>query len=171
MSDLISPIVAMAVNVVVQIVLFRLRRGTHYFGSIIQAFLCGALTCLVAESFFIVSSGFAGDRVFLALAVNVPIYLGLSYCFYSFVQLGQTSIRLRMYSEIAGQAQGVSLVEMEKEYDEHRLAEMRLQRLIESGDLVGQQEHYVIGKNRLVLIASVIFAAKHFLLRRKSEFD
>lgn len=171
MSDLISPIVATIVNVVAQIILFRARRGTQYFGSIIQAFLLGALTLLVAETFFVVSSESVGDRLFLAVAVNLPIYLGLSYCFYNFVQLGQTSIRLRMYSEIGMRPEGVMISDIEREYDERGLTQVRLHRLLESGDVIERDGNYSIGRKRLWHIARVIFAAKHFLLRKKSEFD
>ena len=111
------------------------------------------------------------DRLILALAVNLPTYVCLSYCYYSFVQLGQTSIRIRMYSEIAEREDGVILSEMEQEYNEEGLTEVRLQRLIESGDMIVRDNTYFIGRKRLLLITNIIFAAKHFLLRKKSEFE
>src|SRR5207245_10347242 len=100
MSSCVRPIVATVVNVLSQIILFRLRRGTQYFRSIIQAFLLGAITLLIGEAFFVATSELISNWLFLALAVNLPIYLGLSYCYYHFVQLGQTSILLLMYSSI-----------------------------------------------------------------------
>jgi hypothetical protein len=171
MSSFIGPIAAMVVNVLAQIILFRGRRGTQYFGSIIQAFLLGAVTLLIGEAFFISSSAAVSERLFLALAVNLPIYLGLSYCYFNFVQLGQTSIRLRIYSEIMAHAAGVMISEIEREYDEKGLTEVRLQRLRESGDVIERDGNHFIGRTRLLHIANVIFAAKHFLLRKKSEFD
>jgi hypothetical protein len=171
MSSLISPIVATVINVLTQITLFRLSRGTQYFRSIIQAFLLGAITLVIGEAFLVATSESVFDRLFLALAVNLPIYLGLSYCYYNFVQLGQTSIRLRMYSEIMAHAGGVMISEIEREYDETRLTEVRLQRLLESGDIIERDGNYFLGRIRLLHIANVIFAAKHFLLRKRSEFD
>jgi hypothetical protein len=171
MSSLVSPIVATVVNVLAQIILFRLRRGSQYFRSIIQAFLLGAITLLVGEAFFVATGESVSDRLFLALAVNVPIYLGLSYCYYNFVQLGQTSIRLRMYSEIMTHAAGAMISEIEREYNERDFTEVRLQRLLESGDVIERDGNYFIGRRRLLHIANVIFAAKQFLLGKKSEFE
>ena len=171
MSSFVSPIVATVVNVLAQIILFRLRRGTQYFRSIIQAFLLGAITLLIGEAFFVATSELISNWLFLALAVNLPIYLGISYCYYNFVQLGQTSIRLRMYSEIVAHTSGVIVSEIEREYDERGFTEVRLRRLLESGDVIEREGHYFIGRTRLLHIANVILAAKHFLLRKKSEFD
>jgi hypothetical protein len=171
MSNFISPIIAMVANVLAQIILFRLRHGTQYFRSIIQAFLLGAVTLLAGEAFFVSTSESVSERLFLALAVNLPIYLGLSYCYYNFVQLGQTSIRLRMYTEIMAHAAGVMISEIERENDEKGFTEVRLQRLLESRDIIARDGNYFIGRTRLLYIANVIFAAKHFLLGKKSEFD
>jgi hypothetical protein len=171
MSNFISPIVAMVANVLAQIILYRLRRGTHYFRSIIQAFLLGAMTLLMSETFFVVRSDLFSNRLFLALAVNLPIYFGLSYCYYNFVQLGQTSIRLRMYSEIVIHTSGISVSEIEREYNDRSFTELRLRRLLESGDVIERDGRYFVGKMRLVHVGNVIGTAKHFLLRKKSEFD
>jgi hypothetical protein len=171
MDSLISPIAAMVVNVAAQVILFRIWRGRQYFRSVIGGFLFGAAALIACEAFLIASSDAMGERLFLAVAVNLPIFLCLSYCYYNFIQLGQTSIRIRMYTEIASRPGGVVISEIEREYDEAALTELRLQRLVESGDVIARSERYVIGQGRLLLIANVIWAAKHFLLRKKSEFE
>ena len=171
MKLLIAPIVAMLVNLLTQVTVYRLRRGRQYFRSIIDGFLVGAIALAASETFLIAAGNPTTDRFLLALLVNAPIYLCLSYCYYSFVQLGQTSIRIRMYGEIASRPSGVMISAIEREYDEKGLTEVRLQRLLESGDLVERDGKYFIGRRRLLHIANVIFAAKHFLLRKKSEFD
>jgi hypothetical protein len=171
MSSLIAPIAAILINLATQIVLYRTRRGREYFRSIIEGFFAGAIALAGSEAFFILSEHALTDRLILALAVNGPIYFCLSYCYYSFVQLGQTSIRIRMYTEIALRPSGVMISEIEREYDEKGLTEVRLQRLLESGDVIERDGNYFIGRTRLLHIAHVIFAAKHFLLRKKSEFD
>lgn len=171
MSSLFSPIAAMVVNVGAQVILFRVRGGTHYFRSITEAFSLGGVALVAGEAFLVASNDMAVDRLILALAVNLPTYICLSYCYYNFVQLGQTSIRIRMYSEIAERESGVMLSEMEQEYSEEGLTEVRLQRLIESGDMIVRDNTYFIGRKRLLLITKIIFVAKHFLLRKKSEFE
>jgi hypothetical protein len=171
MGSLFSPIAALAINMAVQIVGFRLRRGSHFFRSVMEGFFLGALALLIIESLLIIGDETRSDGVTMALLVNLPTYLALSYCYYSFVQLGQTSIRLRMYSEIASRAAGVTIAEMEREYDESALTDMRVQRLIESGDILEKEGRYFIGRRRLLLVVHIIFAAKHILLGKKSEVE
>ena len=171
MSSLFSPIAALAINMAVQIVGLRLRRGSHFFRSVVEGFFLGGLGLLIIETPLIMGDQTRDDSVAMALLVNLPTYLALSYCYYSFVQLGQTSIRLRMYSEIASRATGVTLEEMEQEYDESALTNMRLQRLIESGDILEKDGRYFIGRRRLLLVVHIILAAKHILLGKKGEFD
>jgi len=170
MSSLFSPIAALAINMVVQIVGFRLRRGSHFFRSVVEGLFVGGLGLLIIEALLIIGDQTQGDSVAMALLVNVPTYLALSYCYYSFVQLGQTSIRLRMYSEIASRATGVTIEEMEREYDESALTDMRLQRLIESGDILEKNGRYFIGRSRLLVVVNIIFVAKHIMLEKKSVF-
>jgi hypothetical protein len=171
MSTLISPIAAMLVNVAAQVILFRLRHGGRFFRSIIEGVLFGGIALVACEAFLVASSNAIADRLFLAVAVNLPIFLCLSYCYYTFVQMGQASIRVRLYTEIALRPGGVVISEIEREYDETALTELRLRRLIESGDVVAKSGCYFIGQGRLLLIANIIFAAKYFLLRKKSEFE
>jgi hypothetical protein len=106
----------------------------------------------------------------IAVFVNLPLYAALSYCFFTFANLGQSSIRVRIYDEIAQQGIGVSSAQIAQEYDEAALMENRLQRLVESGDLVLRHGHYFLGRKRLVPIASIIFATKRFILGKTSEF-
>ena len=171
MSSLISPIAAMVVNVAAQIILFRIRRGTRFFRSIIEGVLFGGIALVACEAFLVASNNAMADRLFLAVAVNLPIFLCLSYCYFTFAQMGQASIRIRLYTEIASRTEGVAVSEIEREYDETALTELRLHRLIESGEIVTRSGSYFIGQGRLPLIANIIFAAKYFLLRKKSEFE
>lgn len=165
---LLSPVVALTFNVIVQVMAFRRSRGGHFFRSVIAGFLggAGALVLLEAAHAFLAKSWEPAD----ALLLDVPIYAALSYCYYNFVQLGQTSIRIRLYMEIAERAGGLAAVEIARTYNERTLMHARLQRLLESGDIVERGGRFLIGKQRLVLVAFVLFLAKKILLGRESEF-
>ena len=171
MNSLLCPIAALAVNVIIQIVAFRRRGGAQFFRSIAEGFVSGAMAFGIIEAVFVPGGDSLMNRLAMALLVNAPIYLALSYCAYNFIQLGQTSIRIRMYSEIAARPSGVSVEEMKREYDDKALMRVRVQRLIESGDIVERNGRYVVGRKRLVLISNIIFAAKRILLGKESEFE
>lgn len=167
---ILAPIAALAVNVVVQVIAVRLSRGRHFLRAVGLGFFVGGAALLAAEAFFPVALD-RREAWVIGAFVNLPLYAALSYCFFTFANLGQSSIRVRIYDEIAQQRTGVSSAQIAQEYDEAGLMENRLQRLVESGDLVLRDGHYFLGRKRLVPIASIIFATKRFILGKTSEFD
>jgi hypothetical protein len=166
---LASPLIALAVNGLTQIVLLRSTRGSHFMRSMIGGFLAGAAGLLVLEFFLLPHPDLFWDTI-AGVTVHAMTYVALSYCYFNFVNLGQSSIRIRIYSEIAASPVGLSVQDLEKDYNEKALMAMRLRRLAESGDIVKKESLFFVGRQRLVLLARIVFAAKQFLLSRKSEF-
>jgi hypothetical protein len=171
MSTLPAPIIALAVNAITQVIVFRMRRGGQYFRSIVEGFLAGAVIFAIIELLLLWGRSSLSNTLILALLVDFPTYLALSYCSYSFVQLGQTSIRIRIYSEIASSPSGVSIQELNREYDDDLLLRTRIQRLTEGGDIVLKGGRYVIGQKRFLYTSNILFGAKRFLLGKSSEFE
>jgi hypothetical protein len=165
-----APIAALAVNVLAQIVIFRIQRGRHFFRAVVLAFVIGGLALLVTQCLY--PPGLTRSEAWAkAILVNGPMYAGLSYCFFSFANLGQASIRIRIYARIAAARNGITLEEIAREYNEASLMEVRLQRLVESGDLVLRDGRYFLDRKRFVLIAHTIFWIKRLILGKLSEFD
>ena len=151
--------------------MFRLGRGTHFLRSVARAFAGGLIVLALLEVLLIKRNDLFAETITTAVIVNAPIYAALSYCYFNFVNLGQSSIRIRIYSEIAASGNGVSMQHIALEYNEEALMRMRLQRMIESGDIMERNGRYVVGRQRLVVIARIIFAMKKLILGKGSEFD
>jgi hypothetical protein len=171
MVEFLCPIIAVAFNALTQILAFRMRRGDQYFRSIVEGIGAGFLVLIPFECFLFVRSISPWSVVLDALLVDVPIYLALSYCFYSFVQLGQTSIRIRMFSEIASHPDGITIAEMQRQYSDESLLRVRLRRLVEGGDLIEREGRYFVGRKRFLHVANALFAAKRILLGKASQFQ
>ena len=169
--SLLSPLIALGVNVAGQVLMVRLRRGAKFLRSIVEGFLFGALALALFETLLILWSRASGDSLAAAFLVNAPTYAALSYCYFGVANLGQTSIRIRMYSEVAAAPSGVDAGEMNRQYDDGELMRLRLERLRASGDLVERDGCYVAGRSRLILIAGIIFWLKRFFLGKGSEFS
>lgn len=166
----IAPVAALAVNVLGQIVVFRLQKGRHFLRSIAMGFALGGAVLMIAQCIYLLGSD-SFESWSKAFLVNLPCYAALSYCFFNFANLGQSSIRVRIYARIAARADGVSVSEIAHDYNEAMLMEMRLQRLVESGDLVLRDGRYFLGRERFVPIAKVIFGIKRLILGKVSEFE
>lgn len=169
--SLAAPVAALAVNVIAQVLLVRLRKGAHFLRSVVESCFCGMCALVLLEALLLASRDFTGETLATALLVNFPAYMALSYCYFNFVNLGQSSIRIRIYSEIAETPGGVPIEQIGREYNEAALMQMRLHRLIESGDLREKDGRYFIGRKRLAVAANVIFALKKFILSKESEFE
>lgn len=167
---LLAPIAALAVNVIAQVLAVRMGQGRHFLRAVAAGFVVGAVALLAAETLFPVASE-PREVWMIGLFVNLPLYAGLSYCYFTFANLGQSSIRIRIYDEIERQPDGISAAQIAQEYDEAALMENRLQRLLESGDLVLREGRYFLGRARLVGIANVIFWIKRLILGKVSEFE
>ena len=167
---ILAPVAALAVNVITQVLAVRLWRGRHFLRAVALAFVVGAVALLAAEALFPVASE-RREAWMIGLFVNLPLYAALSYCYFTFANLGQSSIRIRIYDEIEQQPGGISAAQIAQEYNEAALMESRLQRLLESGDLVLREGRYFLGRKRLVPIASVIMATKRLVLGKMSEFE
>ncbi len=170
--SLLSPVLALAVNVAGQVLMVRLRRGREFFRAIVEGFLIGAGALALFETLLVLCrQGPPGDSLAVSLLVNAPAYAALSYCYVNFANLGHTSIRIRMYSEIAAAPAGVDMLEMAREYDDNALMRIRLERLVESGDIVRDRARYRVGRVRFVRVAAILHAIKMFLLGKGSEFE
>jgi hypothetical protein len=166
----IAPVAALAINVLGQIVIFRLQRGRHFLRSIAMGFLLGGAALMIAQCLYPPGSD-PTEAWTKALLVNLPTYGALSYCFFNFANLGQSSIRIRIYAKVMARPGGVLVSEIAQEYNEASLMEMRLRRLVESGDLVLRDGRYRLGRKRFVPIAHTIFWIKRLILGKLSEFE
>ena len=169
---LFLPIAALALNVMVQITSFRIARGRHFLRSVALGFFAGAIALVIFQVLECRSTGTRDNQLVESLLlVNLPIYTALAYCFFNFANLGQSSVRVRIYEEIASSPSGVPVSQITREYDDETILCMRLNRLLESGDLVEREGRLHIGRSRLITVAGVIFALKRFVLGKTSEFE
>ena len=168
---LASPIVALAVMVVVQAVVLRLRRGERFFGSVVAGFIVGLFTVLALQAVLLLFFPRNLDRWVLALVANPAIYVMLAYCFYNFINLGHASIRIRIFKECDDRGGFITREELRAVYDDELIKEARLQRLLEGGDVVRENGRWKLVNPRLVPVAKMVFGLKKFVLRRESEFD
>jgi hypothetical protein len=168
---LASPIVALAVMVVVQAVVLRLRRGERFFGSVVAGFIVGLFTVLALQVVLLMVFPRNPDRWVLALVANPAIYVMLAYCFYNFINLGHASIRIRIFKECDDRGGLITREELRAVYDDELIKDARLQRLLEGGDAVREGDRWKLVNPRIVPVAKIVFGLKKFVLGRESEFD
>lgn len=165
-----SPFAALMLNVVTQVFLLRRSAGSRYMRSMFVGFLFGAFALCIFDILFFPHPTHWPNCV-AEFAVRVLSYASLSYCYFHFVNLGQSSIRVRIYSELVDNPMGLEIDALKKDYNEIKLVETRLQRLTSSGDVVESNGRYFVGRYRLVVVSRALLFAKQLILGKKSEFS
>lgn len=173
LAVLAVPLLGLAVNVVFQVGLLRLTGGRAFMKTIALGFLAGGSVTLAAYLGWMwnVHPGEGLGALLDWFLLVAPAYAGLAYGYANFANLGNSSIRIRLYEELRRAPNGLPLAEIRGRYNEATILENRLQRLRESGDLILRDSLWRVGRKRFVRLGGVIFFAKQLVLRRRSEFD
>jgi predicted transcriptional regulator len=103
--------------------------------------------------------------------INIASYSALGYCYFHFVNLGETARRIRLLSELNESKNGLSVDEILQRYNAKEIIENRLSRLLKSGQVIHKDNRYYIGKPVMLFMSKMIVLAKLFILGKSSEFD
>ena len=97
--------------------------------------------------------------------------MSLEYCYFNFINLGETARRIRILRELYDSKKGLSMAEILERYNAKNIVEKRLSRLINHGQIIDKNDKYYIGNPIMLLIARIIVTMKLILLGKKSEFE
>jgi len=167
------PVLGLTVNVLSQVALLRLAGGKGFMKTIALGFFLGGLWTLAAYPLWLwfQKGTFVADSFWEWAFLIAPTYAGLGYGYANFANLGNSSIRIRLYEELRLAPAGLPLEEIRRNYNEAAILKTRLQRLQESGDLVQKDSRWKVARKRFVVLGGVIFFAKQLVLQKRSEFD
>ena len=166
-----SPVVALAVNAVAQVLFVRARKGVDFFRTVLEGFFAGGIALAVMEVLLARSHGAPADAWIISVFVNAPAYAALSYCYFGLVNLGNTSIRIRLYAEIAERKDGMTMEDIGLIYNEQAFTKMRIERRVESGDLVEKDGRYYAARMKLVYSARILGVVRYLIIGKASEFS
>lgn len=167
----VCPFAALAVMVIVQGVLMRVARRKAFYRSVIAGFLAGLVALAACQLTVAHHLGELQQRNVLLLAANPAVYLGLAYAFFNFINLGQSSIRIRVFRECLHRGGFIRNDELRAIYDEDAIRDGRLDRLVRGGHISLDKGRWRLANSRLVPVAVAIAAIKRLVLGRTSQFD
>lgn len=152
----LSPVAGLAVNCAAQVLLCR--RSGKLLNSVYRGFAGGAAACALA-------CGFGQE-----LAPALITYGALGYCYFHFINLGETARRIRIVRELAeaGPA-GLSRDELLSRYNARIMVEARFKRLVNNAQVVERDGRYYSGKPAVLLMARTLSLIKKVLLGRDRE--
>ena len=165
--QLLIPLLCLGVNVILQVLSSRYISSLSLLKSVYLGFLSGFVFFLFCE-FLLFSMNpdfswwFAGTS-----ASNLIIYFALGYCYFHFINLGETARRIRILREIYDSHDGLSTDGILERYNADEIVEKRLRRLINNGQIVSRDGRYYIGRPEVLLMANILAAMKLLLFVKK----
>jgi hypothetical protein len=166
-----TPVVALAINVSGQMLAARTGPQEGLVRSVFIGFATGMLG--------LVGLGILGpfrpsgpwQDVVAIILVNTVTYVALSYCFFAFLGLGKTSIRIRLFGELRESGRGLTVDQILRLYDYRSILDLRLKRLISSKQVIKRDGRYFLGGSSLWFLATLVRCAKWLVLGKISQFD
>ena len=140
------------VFLVIHFITFRWVRPEHLLksllGCVIAMMACPIVLIGILYSLKVVNATLGG---WVCAAVLASVIQGLLCFVYVLCIFGpyETSVRMRLVREIAASAgNGVSLQELLSRYNPETLVNIRLQRLVGSGDLIEKDGRFRLGRSK-----------------------
>ena len=164
---MLAPIIGLAIHVVIQVLGSRYVKRFSLLQSIVVGFFAG-LFGIIALDVGIFS---LKTDVFLLL-LNILTYSALGYCYFHFINLGETARRIRIIREIydAGE-EGLSQQSILERYNARQIVDLRLQRLLSKGQIIEREGRYYIGTPVVLLMAQTLAFLKRVIIGKKMEYE
>jgi hypothetical protein len=155
-----GPVAGLAVNVFMQILIFRCDLRHGLLRSIVLGFMAG-LAFLFMEEFWILHMSLKLLRDPLSLLmVNLMTYCSLGYCYFHFINLGETARRIRILRELCDSKDGLPEDAILHRYNSRTVIANRIARLINTGQVQLKDGKYYIGSPTMLFIAHCIQAMR-----------
>lgn len=165
------PVLGLVLNVLVQVAAFRFLGRVGLLKSIVAGFVAGLIGTLAADVFVLAAAGSGAGQAAAGLLTNAILCAALGYCYFHFVNLGQTARRVRILRELCDAEDGLTMGELLARYAARDMVRLRLERLVNSGQVVLRDGKYFVGRRTVLLMAKSIAALKRLVLGRRTGLE
>ncbi len=169
--NIIFLMVSLLVNILLQVGTSRCLPKIGLLNSIFLGFFAGVIS-LFALEFYIFSAYSGLLKDFIAdILINLLTYAALGYCYFHFINLGETARRIRIVRELFEAREGLSLDEILKRYSAEEIINRRFVRLIETNQVILKDNKYFIYGSIVLWMAKILAFFKRRLLNKKTELN
>jgi len=169
--EFLTPVIGLIISVIVQIVIYRFFGSLGLLKSVFQGFFLGFVATLVIDIMILHDAQMPLMDVLSLGLMDLVTYTSLGYCYFHFINLGETARRIRIVREIQESPGGLSMEEIVARYGARHVVDIRLGRLLKKGQIIYRDGRYHIGQPSMLLMSRAIISMKVVLLGKKSEFE
>tara|TARA_B100000959_G_C14929229_1_gene602869 strand:- start:325 stop:855 length:531 start_codon:yes stop_codon:yes gene_type:complete len=167
---LFIPVLSFVVNILFQIIWCRFKAGGGLLKSEYLGCLWGLITLFLMH-IYPYENQKSSSMDILFITTNFLIYLALSYCYFHFINLCLTARRIRLVRDLFASGNGLTLNEIQKNYNASEMLKKRTRRLLNSGQILEINGRYFIGKPMMLFAAWSLVRLKFIFLGKGSEYD
>lgn len=165
-----SPIIGLGVNVICQVCCCRCITGFSLLKSVFVGFAIGIFSLLLIELYYFKQLSLLLQGNISSIFVCAVTYSTLGYGYFHFINLGETARRIRILRELYDSKEGLSMTEILERYNAKDIIEKRIDRLINTGQIIYKDRRYYIGSRVMLFIAKMIAVMKLIVTGKKNEF-
>ena len=166
-----SPIFGLALNTICQICYCRYIKNANLLYSTFFGFIIGMFGLVSFEIYYLNQLTLPFLEKISFLIVNFISYSASGYCYFHFINLGETARRIRLLRELSASNNGLSVDEILQRYNAKEIIDNRLARLLKNRQIIEKNNRYYIGNPTMFFMSKIILFLKLFILGKKSEFD
>lgn len=156
---LLALFIGLMFNVLTQMIVVR------FTATILRSIMYGLLIGLIAYGIIFVNltdniEVWFSEDIFVGLF----IYLTFSFCFWAFLNLNLTSVRIRMLRELYNQAEGLSPNLLVERYSPEELLLRRVERLQANGQVIAKNDRLVLQSKKLLIVYMIMLGLRRIIL-------
>ncbi len=161
----------LVINVLSQVFCARFFPKIGLLKSVFFGFVFGFLGLVFLGVYFLPEISLPMNERLADFAVLAITYVSFGYCYFHFLNLGETARRIRILRELSESKGGFTREQLLERYSALEIIERRLTRLLGNGQILCKDDAYYIGSPVVLLMAKSLVFLKFILLGKKSEFD
>lgn len=163
----ITPILGLLIQMSIHFILSRIFPGRNPWSFLFIGFFIGLIAMIVFITSISILYKYATVNQLAVLMVDTGAMISLGFCYFNFVNLNYTSLRIRLLREFLLQNGKLTLPNIFEKYNAEKILAARLSRLIAAGELLYDGQYYLPGmKSRFSILGSVLAWFKRILLIR-----
>ena len=162
------PVVALAVNILFQLILLHLNIVKSLLKSVVLSFAFGMVFLLSAQVIFF----WEVDNFLSILLMSFFSYGFLGYCYFGFLGLIESARRTTILRAIDSTvAKSMTEDEIFKKRSAKSMLDLRISRLLVKKQLIKNRERLFIGRPIVLYMSNLVILMKRIMLGKESEFD
>lgn len=162
--NLLVPVIGLLVNTVTQVIIARYFKRLGMLKSIVAGFIAGFLVLIIMQ---VLATGLSIGF----LALNSLIYAALGYCYFHFINLGETARRIRILTELSDQPGGLTADELSQRYNARMMLDARIRRLVDNRQIRESESRFTVSSPIMLFSAQIILLLKLIIMGKRSEFE